>query len=260
MATFDFGHIAGNAFLAVTLGINAIGAIIFFGGTCASGPLGNSTWWPAIFELILVLGIFLAITFDQFRAHRHAILAFLVYSISILTIYVSGVARISWPPAQAITAGGVLMLLVQFAWVIVFGSDANTIVAYYANSPYCMPMNAKMPEHKTPSQSFGNHRTSDTYTSVTTMLPSHPTPLANAGEEHVPPMVDQNTVIVSPNAQYAHKAKALYSYEANPEDPNELSFAKDEILEIASTSGKWWQARKADGTVGIAPSNYLQLV
>lgn len=37
---------------------------------------------------------------------------------------------------------------------------------------------------------------------------------------------------------------------ANAEDPNEISFDKSEILEILDKQGKWWQAKKADGTVG----------
>ncbi|EIW86941.1 hypothetical protein CONPUDRAFT_161570 [Coniophora puteana RWD-64-598 SS2] len=58
----------------------------------------------------------------------------------------------------------------------------------------------------------------------------------------------------------SHKAKALYAYTASPDDPNEISFTKGEIMDIVDKQGKWWQAKKADGTVGIAPSNYLQII
>ncbi|KAF0520409.1 hypothetical protein F8M41_016340 [Gigaspora margarita] len=56
---------------------------------------------------------------------------------------------------------------------------------------------------------------------------------------------------------YKYKAKALYDYYGSPEDPTELSFVKGEYLDIANKEFKWWNARKADGTTGIAPSNYV---
>ncbi|CAG8450683.1 8583_t:CDS:2 [Racocetra fulgida] len=54
--------------------------------------------------------------------------------------------------------------------------------------------------------------------------------------------------------EYQFRAKAMY--DCNPEDRTELSFVKGDYLDIASKEGKWWRARKADGTTGIAPSNY----
>lgn len=37
---------------------------------------------------------------------------------------------------------------------------------------------------------------------------------------------------------------------ASPDDPNEISFVKGEILDILDKQGKWWQAKKTDGTIG----------
>lgn len=51
---------------------------------------------------------------------------------------------------------------------------------------------------------------------------------------------------------YKHKARANYAYSASPDDPNEVSFAKGEVLEVHDTTGKWYQVRTASGQTGVS--------
>ncbi|KAJ7136402.1 hypothetical protein C8R43DRAFT_1097936 [Mycena crocata] len=79
--------------------------------------------------------------------------------------------------------------------------------------------------------------------------------LFNAGFGDKPAPLDDGAAVGAPL-----RAKALHAYTGSPDDPNELSFAKGEILEIEDQEGKWWEAKKSDGTLGIVPSNYLVMI
>ncbi|KAJ7772855.1 ankyrin repeat-containing domain protein [Mycena maculata] len=58
--------------------------------------------------------------------------------------------------------------------------------------------------------------------------------------------------------EYPLRARALYTYEGSHEEPNDLSFSKGEVLVIRASEQEWWLAEKADGTLGIVPSNHFK--
>jgi hypothetical protein len=47
--------------------------------------------------------------------------------------------------------------------------------------------------------------------------------------------------MTAPKPQF--RAKALYSYEVNPDDSGEMSFSKGELFIISDITGPWWNAK-----------------
>ena len=97
-----------------------------------------------------------------------------------------------------------------------------------------------------PSSALGETAASNSYITGGSGLPESVPESGSA----VPP--EGNTTV--------QRAEALYSYKASEDDPTEISFSKGDVLEIVDSSGKWWQARRSNGELGIVPSNYLQML
>lgn len=121
---------------------------------------------------------------------------------------------------------------------------------------------------------FGHHVDSPSYPS-----PTHDRMVSVPVYMNTTASADNNTVYIRPNVEYTIPVTALHSCkvlshfyrvrkwlthveldQASTDDPNELSFTKDEVLFVYETTGTWWQAKRSNGEIGMIPSNYVSLV
>ncbi|KAI8071375.1 hypothetical protein BC940DRAFT_294303 [Gongronella butleri] len=239
-------RIIDNKFLLVTIVVSLAAWVIAFGGLCALGFLG-SVWWVNIFELLLIASISYVFVTDAFYHHRLAILALLALSTGYLTLDLNTFIGLSnhASGAGAVAAGYVILVIIQIVWIVVFGSEPNTVPGQLIHTSNSIQ---QQPVHHAPVN----------VAPVAVPVGAQPVEMTSDKVAYEDATGQAGPQAASPVLEYKERVEALHDYQANPEDPNELSFARGEIVEIVDRRGNWWQARKtSDGSVGIVPSNYF---
>ncbi|KAI9346689.1 hypothetical protein BD770DRAFT_370291 [Pilaira anomala] len=158
------------------------------------------------------------------------------------------------PGARAATAGAIMLIIVQFIWTICLTSPEgswftrdgprnfkNSSVGVSSANFTRKISNSVRPNHDTNHNNYHSRKN-----------PNSPLPPRHDEEQDVGDDTSLNDRV--------EQATALHDYQGSPDDPNELSFSKNEVLDILDKRGNWWQARKRDGSTGIVPSNYVSLL
>ncbi|KAJ5238890.1 hypothetical protein N7468_003509 [Penicillium chermesinum] len=202
----------------------------------------------------VILGILVTFATDTCNVYGVAIVGYLGCGLVLTSISANNLIYGKQGAQQAGGAGFILLAMViatHRGFIDSFALNKEHPGSYGGSRPMSSAFGAR-PETMTTNQQTPQMYTSAQLSGFETSSPSLDTP-PRPGNPQEGSEVPQPT-------EYPYRAKAIYSYDANPEDANEISFAKHEILEVSDVSGRWWQARKSNGDTGIAPSNYLILL
>ncbi|RKP06766.1 hypothetical protein THASP1DRAFT_31426 [Thamnocephalis sphaerospora] len=263
--TFNFVNLRNTPFYMASLSVILLGFLLAFIGTAIIAGSGLM-WFSVLYTLLVILAVGWVVGSSTLFQYRLALLSLITINVMLAInhthtfIYGAGASN------ALVGAGYIFIGFIEFIWIIAIGSDDGSAVYMSLNRMLVLPSTAY------PSQAGAYGRPQPA--TMTSTGPTHqahttiamPTPMAPAGVGQPFAANDRGNATGSPGSsqvndvEYLYRAKAKYAYTANPEDNTELSFAKDDVLEIADNKGKWWHARKADGSIGVVPSNYVELI
>ncbi|KAF2085469.1 putative high osmolarity signaling protein Sho1 [Saccharata proteae CBS 121410] len=291
---FDAGNIIGDPFALATISISVLAWIIAFVGSIIGslhGGFPNYAWWALVYFFCCIIGITITVASDSENTYHVAISSYLAAGLVFTTSAVNSLVYRNDGAMEAAGAGFILLSMIAIVWIFYYGSQPSASHRTFVDS---FALHKDRHSTTRSSRPMSNNYSARPQTSVTNQAPQMYTsaqlngfetsspvsgyPGGPAGHDqrsstvprfgngltsssiHTPTNTQPIEPEVSAQAEYPYRAKAIYSYEANPDDANEISFTKHEILEVSDVSGRWWQAKKNTGETGIAPSNYLILL
>ena len=265
-ARFNTDHVIGSPFFLATLSLAVIGWFIAFISSIAADAQDNNfshfAWWAIIYQLFVIIGVAVQVLFGTIENYKLATCAFLASALSFTTSTCNALIYSGRSSYQAAAAGHIFLSIVNIVWILYFGSTNEAMPHAWIDS-YSLSKGPAVPGGPRPASNaiyptskYGSPYPRTNVENAQSSINGMTSPLAATS----PPIARDTPSVIPTDLQYNYRAKAIYSYEANAEDPNEISFNKGEVLEVADISGKWFQAKNAKGDVGIAPSNYLNLI
>ncbi|KAJ5851810.1 uncharacterized protein N7529_011195 [Penicillium soppii] len=294
MGKFRPSNILGDPFALATVSISVLAWLIAFISSIIAdvqkAQYPNYSWWANCYMFCVIIGLITTFGTDTGHVYGVAIVGYLGCGLVLTSLSANNLIYENQGSMQAAGAGFILLSMIIIIWIFYFGSTPQAThrgfidsfalnkehpaepSSYRGSRPMSSAFGARpetMATSTTPqmytSAQLGGFETSSPVSGYpggapgaerSSSAPRFGTPTANTpGNGN-----DQEAGEVPQPTDYPYRAKAIYSYDANPEDANEISFAKHEILEVSDVSGRWWQARKQNGETGIAPSNYLILL
>lgn len=294
----SLGNILGDPFALATISIGLLAwSITFISCIIAQVQTNNTSidqnpdkqfpsfaWWAVVYSLFLILGVFVVVASDSIHTYHVAVTGYLAGGMVLVTSGVNSLVYAKSGAREAAAAGFILLSMVIIVWIFYFGSTpSSTPRAFLDSFALAKESNATHSQAMNGYSGTGRPETSNSvqppqmYTSAQLNGFENPSPVGGASQAAPMPSMPMptyggpslqtsskspgNDEEVLPPTEYPYQAKAIYSYEANPSDANEISFNKHEILDVSDVSGRWWQARRrGTGETGIAPSNYLILL
>ncbi|BEJ11242.1 hypothetical protein CspHIS471_0106640 [Cutaneotrichosporon sp. HIS471] len=296
---FDIGAVVRSPPLIATIAVAFVAWFIAFIGQCvveaqsmAMGTPSLGVLWFAIWVQILVVVFFLiSAASGSMSQHRFALAIFTAICVVFSVQGVQSIFYKGYGPRIATGVGWLLLCMVDLVWLLFLTSDEDSWLFYtfgsgtvggwggapssrrhsgrasraeagvYGNESAGLRANGAdrgMSSHELPA-SYANGGMGGSMGYSTPINLDGPSPVkmnATSPQPDFASAIGQSTDTVA----YKHKARANYAYSASPDDPNEVSFVKGEVLEVHDTTGKWYQVRTVSGQTGIAPSNYLTLL
>jgi len=283
-----------NAFALSTISVAILSWLIAFIGSIISdvrGGFPNYAWWSLVYMFFCIAGVFVTVASASEDSYRIAIVGYLGAGLVFTTSSVNSLVYSPDGAKEAAAAGFILLSMVAIVWMFVYGADHSSSARRFVDS-YALNRPDLNSSHN--SRQMSNNYGAQTqpvaanpapqmYTSAqlngfetSSPVSGYPGGPVGGGDRPIssqprfggaPLSTTQSQTPtnapepdISAPTEYPYRAKAIYSYEANPDDANEISFTKHEILEVSDVSGRWWQAKKENGETGIAPSNYLILL
>lgn len=287
MSRASLGNIVGDPFALTSLSISLLAWLITFISSVIAKvqtEFANFHWWAITYSLLCIIGAAFVMSTASSHVYGTAMVGYATGGMVLTTWATDALITSQYGARQAAGAGFILLSMTFIVWIFYFGSSPQSHSRGYIDS---FAMQKEQPSYLNNNQrastNFGTRPATTVsqppqmYTSAQLGGFETSSPMAGFGGNSATPPVGATVGNSQPNAganatsggepnevtqptEYPYRAKAIYSYEANPDDANEISFTKHEILEVSDVSGRWWQAKKSTGETGIAPSNYLILL
>ncbi|KAI9023088.1 hypothetical protein CLU79DRAFT_887252 [Phycomyces nitens] len=236
--------------LSCTLAI--VGWLITLAGLCASrGEIQPIYWCTVAFEFGLLVFVCAVVFTNNLPKYYPTILSLIVLGMPYGIDEIKYHLMIGQPALSASAAGFIVLMTAKFSWLFLFGIQPN-LNEFYSFKDYhsCTSTNNQSYDTVVVNPVVEIHKPH--YNLPVSAQASYPRTMYSHEAQGVVPIYHSNPDV-------CHLMETA-RYVADPKDPDELSFEKGERLNIRGQEGNWWKAQKADGRLGMVPSNYVTML